>query len=64
MKKKRDTCNEPKLSGPLHDSIRIGGQIVLGRCEREVLPGMTVCAWHASPDAVTIQMRRLARGDA
>lgn len=43
----------------LHPSIKIGG-FAIGRCERDALPGMVVCAWHATPDAITIQMNQLA----
>ena len=54
-------CNEPFEAVPLHPSVRIGGSFVLARCRREPLPTMVVCAWHASPDAVTIAMESMAR---
>jgi len=45
----------------IHPSIKIGGASI-GVCDRKRLPGMTVCAWHADPDAVTMMMTQLAGG--
>ena len=52
-------CGAPMRTAQLHPSIRIGG-VTLERCERDVLPTMTVCELHASPDAVRIAMTALA----
>ena len=35
----------------IHPSIKIGGASI-GRCTRDALPGMLVCAEHATPDAI------------
>jgi hypothetical protein len=40
----------------IHPSVKMGG-VAIGRCERKVLPGLVVCAWHADPAAVTMVMR-------
>jgi len=42
----------------VHSSVVIGG-VSIGSCQRKRLPGMTVCAWHADPDSVTMMMREL-----
>ncbi len=57
-------CNAPTKTAVPHASIRIGS-IVLERCDRDVLPGMVVCEFHANPDAVRMLVTdlyaRLAR---
>lgn len=44
----------------VHPSIKFGGASI-GKCEREVLPGMTCCAQHATREALGYWIRELAK---
>lgn len=61
MKKNDDRCDHIFRSGPLLQNIRIGGGVSLGQCEKDRLPLMTVCEYHADPQAVRMAMRDLER---
>lgn len=50
-------CNK-RFSTPVHPSIKIGG-FTTGACDRDVLPGMVVCEYHAHPAAVRILVEDL-----
>lgn len=52
-------CNHRTVISP-HPSIRIGG-IATDRCELDVLPGMVVCEYHATPEAVRMLVEDLYR---
>lgn len=43
-----------------HQSILIGG-VTIGRCDRDVLPGLVKCELHADKEAIRIAMTALAR---
>jgi hypothetical protein len=53
----KTTCNHVDRVA-LHSSFKLGG-LAVGKCEREALPGMVMCAEHATPDAVEMAMQRL-----
>jgi hypothetical protein len=44
----------------LHSSVKIGG-FSMGRCEREAIDGMVVCAEHATKDALAMRIRELVK---
>ena len=52
-------CNRT-FNANVHPSVRIGG-FSMGGCENEVLPGMVVCAWHTTPDAVIMLVAQLTK---
>ncbi len=52
-----DQCEYVHRIG-IRPSIKMGA-VSIGQCKRQALPGMTVCAWHATPEAVTYAMNHL-----
>jgi len=53
------TCNK-RFSMPIHPSVKVGG-FTTGLCERDVLPGMVVCEYHAEPEAVRMLVEGLLK---
>lgn len=52
-------CHYEHRSGPLHNSLKIGGTVKLGRCCNDALPGMLFCYVHATRDAMSLVIRNL-----
>lgn len=56
--------SQPMMAEAEHGAKSTPGKcrnrIALGRCGRDVLPGMTVCVAHASHEAISMRMRQMA----
>lgn len=52
-------CDHVERVSLLHN-VKIGG-FSIGRCEREAIDGMVVCAEHATKDALAMRIRELVR---
>ena len=53
-------CTHIERMPLLHLGREIGSASV-AQCEHDALPGMVCCAWHATPDAVTMLVESLVR---
>jgi len=47
-------CNHIFRSGPLHPSIKIGGTVSMGQCEKERFPELVFCFEHADKEAIAL----------